>query len=129
MELRMFAAEEWPNLNHKGRLRELSKRLTNWTDRRVRAVYNSERGVSLRADEAADIEALIEEARHEYRDLAQLAASLQALLYGPEADFYRPQVDAIRAGLVPQGQGLAGSGAADGARDQGRSVAASAEGE
>lgn len=117
MELRMFAAEEWPHLNHKGRLRELGKKLTRWTERRVRAVYNSEDGVSLRADEATDIETLIEEARHEYRDLAQLAAQLQALLYGPEADFYRPQVDAIRAGLVPQGQVLAGRGGGNGAGD------------
>lgn len=56
-DLRNIAALEWPRLNHKGRLRELSRRLP-WSPRRVRAVYNAEPGVSLREREAADIKAL-----------------------------------------------------------------------
>lgn len=118
--LRTFAAGEWPSLNHKGRLRELGKLLPTWSTRRVRAVYNTEQGVSLRAEEAHDIEALTEEARNEYRDLAQLANSLHALLYGPEADYYRPQVDAIRAALVPAGSPVSAGGGDAGSRDQGR---------
>jgi hypothetical protein len=118
--LRTFAAAEWPNLNHKGRLRELVRLLPTWRPRRVRSVYNAEQGVSLRAEEASDIEALTEEARNEYRDLAQLANSLHALLYGPEADFYRPQVDAIRAALVPASSPVSAGGGDAGPRDQGR---------
>jgi len=119
-DLRMFAATEWPNLNHKGRLRQLIMALPSWTERRIRSVYNAEQGVSLRAEEAEDIRALTEEAKREYRDLAELANSLHALLYGPEADFYRPQVDAIRAALVPQGAGVPAGGSNAGAGDQGR---------
>jgi hypothetical protein len=119
-DLRTFAAMKWPNLNHKGRLRELAKLLCTWTARRVRAVYNAEQGVSLRAEEARDIDALTEEARNEYRDLAQLANSLHALLYGPEADFYRPQVDAIRAALVPASGPVSAGGGDAGAGNQGR---------
>lgn len=115
--MRDYAAIEWPRLNHKGRMAKLAKAL-GFGHRRVRALYQNEEGVSVRADEMAVIEALAE-ARHEYRDLAQLAASLQALLFGPEADFYRPQVDAIRAALVPSSGGAAARGAADGAGNRG----------
>ena len=116
-DLREFSALKWPLLNHKGRQRELAKRLPQWSERRVRAVYNAEPGVSLRADEQADIQQLTA-ARHEHRELEQLASSLHALLYGPEADYYRPQVDAIRAALVPQGFGASPQGGAAGAGDR-----------
>jgi hypothetical protein len=119
-DLRLYAANRWPLMNHKGRLRELGKYLTHWSARRVRAVYNAEPGVSLRADEQADIDQLIRAARHEHRELAQLAASLQALLFGPEADYYRPQVDAIRAALVPQSSSPARAGNQAGAGNRGR---------
>lgn len=114
--MREYAAFEWPTLNHKGRMAKLAKAL-GFGHRRVRAIYQNEDGISVRADEMAAIEALREEARHEYRDLAQLAASLQALLFGPEADFYRPQVDAIRAALVPESAGIAAGGSGNGPRD------------
>lgn len=109
ISMRSYAATEWPTLNHKGRLAKLCRELS-WSNRRVRAVYNGETGVSLRADEQAELDALIQEARHDFRELDALAASLHALLYGPEADVYRPQVDAIRAALAPQGQDTRGSG-------------------
>jgi hypothetical protein len=118
MDLREYAAREWPRLNHKGRLGKLFRALPHWSNRRVRAIYNGEQGVCLRADERAELDALTQEARHEYRDLAQLAASLEALLFGPEADFYRPQVDAIRAALVSTGGRSAQSGAAYGTGDR-----------
>lgn len=120
--MRDYAAIEWPELNHKGRMAQLARTL-GFGHRRTRALYQNEWGVRVRADEMAALEQLTREARHEYRDLAQLAASLQALLYGPEADFYRPQVDAIRAGLLPQGQGFAGGGRNDGTGSAERSAA------
>jgi len=122
--LRDYAGHQWPTLNHKGRIARLAGHL-RMGHRRVRALYQNEFGVRVRADEMAAIEALrhIEEAKNEHRELAQLAASLQALLFGPEADFYRPQVDAIRAALVPQGGSFARGSAEPGSGDQGRSAA------
>lgn len=132
-DLRAYAHERWPNLNLKGRLARLLREradkkrhpdhpLRDWSDRRVRTVFNGEAAASLRAEEQADLDALIREAKHEYRDLAQLAASLHALLYGPAADFYRPQVDAIRAALIPAGYRPPGGGGADGAGDHSRTA-------
>lgn len=105
--LRTFAAGEWPHLNHKGRLRELAKQLP-WTNRRVRAVYNAESGVSLRAEEASDIEALnrkIEEAnRNEFQDLQARIARLEAALFAQDEEFHQPQVAGLRsATLVGRG--------------------------
>ena len=98
-DLRLYAATSWPLLNHKGRLRELAKLLTAWSRRRVRAVYNAEPGVSLRANEQADIDQLIRAARDEHRDLAERIARLEALLLHQDEAFNRPQVDAHRQSL------------------------------
>lgn len=98
IDLRMYAAEEWPMLNHKGRLRELAKKLTNWTARRVRAVYNAEQGVSLRAEESADIEALVEEEnRNEFQALEARLARLEAALFAQDEEFHREQMGAFRS--------------------------------
>jgi hypothetical protein len=97
--LRDYAAREWPRFNHKGRLRELCRALPSWTDRRVRAVYNAERGVSLRADEHADIERLtaIEEAnRDTFQALQARIARLEAALFQTDAEFHQPTLAALR---------------------------------
>ncbi len=98
LDLRLFAAEEWPLINHKGRLRNLAKLLPNWTDRRVRAVYNAEQGVSLRAEEFADIQALIEEEnRNEFQALQARIARLEAALFASDEEFHQPQMAAFRS--------------------------------
>lgn len=97
IDLRMYAAGEWPLLNHKGRLRALAKLLPDWSERRVRAVYNAESGVSLRAEEHADIQALIEEEnRNEFQDLQARIARLEAALFAQDEEFHQPQVAAFR---------------------------------
>lgn len=138
-DLRAYTGKKYPRLNLKGQLTRLLREivhavqrgehhpLAGWSERRVRSVFNGEAHVSLRSTEREDLDALIEEAKHEHRDLAQLAASLQALLFGPEADFYRPQVDAIRAALVPPGQGTPRGSADHGPGDRDRSFAAASE--
>ena len=93
--LRDYAAREYPRLNHKGRLAQLCRQLP-WTDRRVRAVYNGEPGVCLRAEEQADLDALTQEAKHEYRTIEALCAGLEALLSHTDEDGYRTQIDALR---------------------------------
>lgn len=106
-QLRDYAAREWPRLNHKGRLAQLCRRLSSWTDRRVRAVYNGEAGVSLRAEEQADLDALLHEATHEYRTIEALCAGLEALLTHTDEAGYRAQIDALRQ--VYRGVGRAGN--------------------
>jgi hypothetical protein len=93
--LREYAAGEWPLLNHKARLAKLCRKLP-WSDRRVRAIYNGEQGVSLRADEQAELDALTKEARHEYRTIEALCAGLEALLTHTDEAGYRAQIDALR---------------------------------
>lgn len=97
--LRTYAAHEWPQLNHKGRLAKLCRHLTTWSNRRVRAVYNGERGVALRADEQSDIDQLTQEARNEYVDLQTRIARLEALLLHQDEDFHSPSMAALRQGF------------------------------
>lgn len=76
--------------------------------RRVRAIYQNDLGVRLRADEMAAIEALqLSEARNEYRSIEALAAGLEALLTHTDEDGYRPQIDALRQ--IYRGMGRAGN--------------------
>jgi hypothetical protein len=111
-DLRDYAAREWPRLNHKGRLAKLCRALP-WSDRRVRAVYNAEQGVSLRADEQAEIAKLtaaIDEANREtFRDLQSRIARLEAALFHQDEAFHSDQmaglrqaVDIGRGGNVPR---------------------------
>lgn len=95
--LRTFAATRWPLLNNKGRIARLAKELPMLGHRRVRAIYNAEEGVSLRADEQAHIDHLTAEAKHEYRTITALCQGLEALLTHTDEDGYRAQIDALRA--------------------------------
>lgn len=121
--LRDYAASEWPRLNHKGRLAKLCRLLPTWTDRRVRAVYNAEQGVSLRADEQEAVQRLtateeatnaLRQSQAEYRDLEARIARIEALFQHGDEEFGRPQVDAYRAAALGQGQGFQGRGEGNG---------------
>jgi hypothetical protein len=104
--LRDYAAREWPRLNHKARLAKLA-RLLPWSGRRVRAIYNGETGVSLRAEEQADLDALtrVEEAnRHDYQALQARIARLEAALFAQDEEFHREQMAALR-GSIDGGRG------------------------
>lgn len=110
-QLRIYAAKSWPWLNHKGRLRELSRELTTWTSRRLRAVYNGEPGVSLRAHEQDDINNLTEGAANalrasqaEYRALETRIAALEAFFAAGDEEHGRPHVDALRTIASRQGR-------------------------
>lgn len=96
LKLREFGAAEWPLLNHKGRLARLC-RLLPWSGRRVRAVYNGEQGVSLRANEQADVDALTEEAnQNAFAALQDRVARLEAALAAVDQEFFDPQMVAYR---------------------------------
>ena len=105
--LRNYAAIEWPLVNHKGRIARLAKQLPRLGHRRVRAIYNGEDGVSLRADEQAEIDTLTAEAKHEFRTITALCQGLEALLSHTDEDAYRTQIDALRS--ISRGMGRAGN--------------------
>lgn len=105
--LREYAAHEWPLVNNKGRIARLAKLLPHMGHRRVRAIYNGEYGVSLRAEEQAQIETLTAEAQHEFRTITALCQGLEALLSHTDEDAYRTQIDALRA--ISRGMGRPGN--------------------
>lgn len=106
-KLRTFAASEWPLLNHKGRLAKLCRLLPTLSDRRVRALYNAEQGVSLRADEQEAVQRLTsqdEANRETFQDLQRRIARLEAALLAQDEEFHQPTLAALRE-VVDGGRG------------------------
>lgn len=70
-----------------------------WTDNRTKDFWYADPRISPSADEIRDIEEItgLRYGKQEVRELSHLIARADALLDGPEADFYRPFVDAFRA--------------------------------
>lgn len=132
-ELKLFARTRWPLENDKSRKRLLASAL-KFTHRRVRSLYEGEETAVPRAAEIVTIEKLIgrpiskseqelADAKAEYRDMAEIVSRLWALANGPNADFYGPQVDALRASLLGEGPVDRRGSRGTGARDQGRAGA------
>jgi hypothetical protein len=82
----------------KARLRLASRRL-GWTYNRVRDAWYADPRISISADEIRKIEEQtgLRYGREELRTINELINRANALLDGPEADFFRPFVDAVRA--------------------------------
>lgn len=57
-DLRIFAGQKWPTMNHKWRKARLAG-LLGMSERRVKSIYEAEETARLRADEEARIKALI----------------------------------------------------------------------
>ena len=76
-------------------------RKTGWGYSRTRDVWYADRRVSIDADQLIHIEAIsgLEYARREVRTNDQIIARADALLDGPDADFFGPWVAAIRAAM------------------------------
>lgn len=82
----------------KARLRLAARRM-GWSANRVKDAWYADGRISISADELRDIEEMtgLKYARQELNQINSAIARAEALLDGPEADFYRPFVDAIRA--------------------------------
>lgn len=82
----------------KARLRHATRKL-GWTPNRVKDAWYADPRISIDADELRKIEETtgLRYGREELRSLDELINRADALLDGPEADFFRPFVDAFRA--------------------------------
>jgi len=82
----------------KARQRHASRRL-GWTPNRVKDVWYADPRIAIGADEIRKIEEAtgLRYGQQELRTIEELIIRADALLDGPEADFFRPFVDAIRA--------------------------------
>lgn len=69
-----------------------------WTDNRVKDCWYADPRISPNADEIRDLEEItgLRYGREELRSLEELISRADAYLDGPEADFFRPFVDAFR---------------------------------
>jgi hypothetical protein len=87
-DLRVYAGQRWPTMNHKWRKARLAS-LLGMNERRVKSIYEAEQTARLRADEEVRIKALIgrkEEANAASdRAFAERIAALEAELAGVRA--------------------------------------------
>lgn len=96
--LKRYVAPKSSGQNVKDRIRVAARRL-GWSFSRTKDVWYADPRVSIDADELRAIEELagVKYGRIEVRTIDELIAKADALLDGPEADFYRPLVDGFRA--------------------------------
>lgn len=96
--LQRYVAPKSEGHNVKDRIRMAARRL-NWSFSRTKDVWYADPRVSIDADELRAIEeaAGVKYGRIEVRTIDELIAKADALLDGPEADFYRPLVDGFRS--------------------------------
>jgi hypothetical protein len=82
----------------KARIRFAVRRLA-WSENRVKDTWYADPRISMSADEVREVEQLtgLRYARAELSEIESYIARADALLAGPDADFYRPFVDAFRA--------------------------------
>jgi hypothetical protein len=87
--------------NVKTRLRHATRILgrREWSANRVKDSWYGDPRISPNADELRDIEEItgLRYGRQELNEIDAYIARADALLDGPDADFYRPFVDAFRA--------------------------------
>lgn len=82
----------------KARIRHASRKL-GWTDSRTRECWYARQRVRISADELTKIEEItgLRYGQQELRSIETIIARADTLLDGPEADFFRPFVAALRA--------------------------------
>jgi hypothetical protein len=113
-DLRIYAGQRWPTMNHKWRKARLAS-LLGMNERRVKSIYEAEHTARLRADEEARIKALIgqkEEADAADIALAKRIADLEAQVATLAAILARDTLEAEGHAAHRHGAGALGSGQA-----------------
>lgn len=101
-DLRVFAGQKWPTMNHKWRKARLAS-LLGMTERRVKSIYEAEETARLRADEEARIKALIGQKEEADDALSERIASLEAQVAALLAALASDTLAAKSGALRPQG--------------------------
>lgn len=103
--LKKYVAPKGSGENVKDRIRLAARRL-GWSFTRTKDVWYADPRVSISAEELRVIEekAGVTYGRAEVREIDELIRKADLLLAGPEADFFRPLVDAFRQMLGAQGR-------------------------
>lgn len=76
-DLREFAGQKWPTMNHKWRKAKLASML-RMSERRIRSIYEADPAARIRADEAERITALVHQGDVEDAALSTRIAELEA---------------------------------------------------
>jgi hypothetical protein len=111
-DLRIYAGQRWPTMNHKWRKARLAS-LLGMNERRVKSIYEAEQTARLRVDEEARIKALI--GQREKADAADIAlakriADLEAQVASLAALLARDTLAAEGRVAHRQGAGASGRG-------------------
>lgn len=107
-DLRVFAGQKWPTMNHKWRKNKLASML-RMSERRVKSIYEADPAARVRADEAERIRALINQEEADAA-LADRIAELEAQVAFLTAAINREQMAATGAASHEAGHGGTGQG-------------------
>lgn len=84
----------------KAALRRVSRKLPNWSNNRIRDVWNADERIRIRADELDELReanrANEKAAKNELVSLRERLARLESLLVQTDPDFFSPQIDQLR---------------------------------
>ncbi|PPQ16342.1 hypothetical protein CV770_26725 [Bradyrhizobium sp. AC87j1] len=100
--LRQVAGERRADESLKAVFRRLSRKLSDWSENRIRDVWHRDPRIKIRADEVSQLRALVEPKRktesiHDLEELRATVARLaryEALLERLDEEFYGPQISA-----------------------------------
>ena len=113
--LRKLAGNRLAGESMKAVFRRVSRKLSNWTDSRIRDVWHRDRRVRIRAEEVEQLRALVDRrgnTRDELDELRSTVARLaryETLLQRIDAEFFGPQISAARD-QVGEAGGILGEG-------------------
>jgi hypothetical protein len=103
--LREIAGERRPDESLKGVFRRLNRKLSGWSDNRIRDIWRRDRRVRVRAEEVDQLRAIVNQGSGQKvtkDELAELRATVDRfasylpLLERIDAEFHGPQISAAR---------------------------------
>jgi hypothetical protein len=102
--LREIAGDRRADESLKSVFRRLRRKLTNWSDNRIRDIWRRDSRIRVRAEEVKQLRALSgtrsmygAAADNELAELRQRISRLEALLERTDPAFHGPQLDALRS--------------------------------